>query len=884
MKKLFSIALSLVVLACSLLILPTTVSADSSTITFDDSVKTSYTKVFDSTNYTGHINPEIVTDTDTGYWLGGSSWLSSNVNNQNGLYMGKNGVTANILDRNGIDASAITDFEWQFDIIADAASAGNIETSFAFHIGEGSSTESYLKKRNLFAVTLYGAEIDTSRSCVVPNALVIEYCSNSNNTAQGLGYTRPYDYATDTTPWSVKSSSYIKLDDASAETAINISQFATFNIKMEGSVITVSTWQTNNKESTFRQFSVNMHASAVRTMRAGDFAILASSTSGNFKVKDMTVKASNLVYSSDNYANNWLVQNAGNAELTYESGAKTVGSIKSTDNVYTLPRYSATNEIMESAFGNEVNLTDFIWETEVAIDGSESNADFASFSLNFHIDKDRTDTASKIPGDSGITTGMDKRRYMQGIGIYGASMTETNESPGTSGVAVHSSIHPTTGTPGYVMAAQRTTVAKPSNAEATYFHAASSVPLSGALKKNVYYTIRIVASGKDIYTYIWETDDKANTLRSVYHRLTDAQLASAASGDFAIVNDNRILNIKNMRIWKGTDGLISSEDYAQYTDIIPATKYTFDNENDFGGITKPEEIGSNMLISDGRLQLHTATDTVAVQAKNLDNGNLKLNDFIMTYDFETATGSNENWSLDWIYFRTKDTRNYYRLEFMRQGRTNTNANYDYVAISRKVNGVEEVLGKASLSRSFSTGNAFKVKLEVVGNVYKVYLGNDEIFTTPILVCEDEGSGFSGETYIYHNNGISYYDNITIYDLTATNAATAINEIPLAEAVRGDEADVTAATNIYEGLDPVQQTKLATQKAAIDAAAAGIAALEKAAHDVNDDTVIDICDLVRLDLGVKGETLAADKDPVLDGILDAADLAKLRGWILSLITL
>lgn len=879
MKKLISIILTLALLAGCIALFPATASADSTIVTFNDDPVTSYTEIFDSKDYSGHVNSSLVTDTDKGYWLGGTAWLSGNTANQSGLYMGKNGVTANILGRNGVDASAIADFEWQFDIIADATTAGNIETSFAFHVGEGSSTESYLKKHNLFAVTLYGADIDASRNCVVPNALVIEYCSNSYNNAQGLGYTRPYNYSTATTPWSVGSESYIKLDDASAETAIDISQYATFNIKMEGAVITVSTWQTNNKESTFRQFSVNMHASAVRAMRAGDFAILASSTSGNFKVKDMTVTASNLVYSSDRYANNWLVQNDGNADLTYQSGAKTVGNMTATGNVYTLPRYSATNEIMESALGNEVNLTDFIWETEIAIDGSEPNADFASFSLNFHIDKDRTDTPSKIPGDAGITIGMDKRRYMQGIGIYGDSM-ETAESLGTSGVAVHSSIHPTTGTPGFVMAAQRVTVAKPSNAEATYFHAASSVPLSSALKKNVYYTIRIVVSGKDVYTYIWETANKADTLRSVYHQLTDAQLASATSGDFAIINENLILNIKNMRIWKGTEGLTSAEDYTAYTSLVPATTYTFDE--DFGGITKPEDNVSSMLLTGGKLQLHTATDTVAVQAKNLDNGNLNLKDFIITYDFETATGSNVNWSLDWLYFKTKNNNNYYRLEFMRQGRS-SNTNFDYVAISRKVNGVEEVLGKASLSRAFTPGNSFKVKLEVINNVYKVYLGNDEIFTTPILVCADDGVDFSGETYIYHNNGIAYYDNITIYDITATEAAKTINDIPLAEAVRGDEADVAAAKTVFNALDPVQQTKLAAQKTAIDSAEAKLASLEKAAHDINDDTVIDICDLVKLDLGVKGtEALAADKDPVLDGKLDAADLIQLRGWILNLI--
>ena len=91
-------------------------------------------------------------------------------------------------------------------------------------------------------------------------------------------------------------------------------------------------------------------------------------------------------------------------------------------------------------------------------------------------------------------------------------------------------------------------------------------------------------SGKNLYTYIWETNNKTSTLRSVYQTLTDEQYNSASSGDFAIVVDNRAVNIKNMKIWDSADVLKSSEDYSEYTNILDPTVYNFDDGN-FGDIS-----------------------------------------------------------------------------------------------------------------------------------------------------------------------------------------------------------------------------------------------------------------------------------------------------------
>ena len=878
MKKILSIILTLAIIASAIFVLPlfSTNAEQTEKIenAYDWDIVDTYTNIFDTaTNYPApeHVNTNIVTDTDAGLWLGAAN-LSANVNNRAHLYLGSWKTTNEILSRNKVTPSDVKDFEWTFDYKGtDTNGSGNVRSAFLFHTNSNSDLTTYWTRNYAFSLMVWGKDWSyagtnnqAATDYAMPHSIALQVPVYSPTDANMNGKPRPMGgYSKDATSGKYKHDSadtYLELGD------IDLSQWATITIKMVGTKITLTVEQGNIKLS--KEFNVSENY--LLNAPAGDFAIIQGGNQSAYK--NMTIDYSHLVYDSNISAIN---QNPGNAEQNGVGGA-----ITASDDVYTLPRYATTNEIIESSMGYEANLTDFVFETEFAIDNSEANADFAGPTFNFHVDKDRADTPSKLPGDEGIT-GIDhnNRRFMQGVGIYGDGM-ELNDTLGTSGVALQSSIHPTTGTPGFVMACQRVSVPK-KDGSANYSHAASSVPLSRSLQKNVYYTLRIVLSGKNLYTYIWETDNKAATLCSVYHKLTDAQLASAVSGDFAILNQNRILNVKNMRIYDSVEVLRSAEDYSKYTDILDPTVYDFE-DGTVGDLVKGSNLDATLAVSNGKLQLHDADDTSAVSAENFDNGNANLKDFIMTFDFETATGYNSVNSLDWVFFRNVDTRNYYKLEIKRDKR-DANKNYDYIRIVKRTNGTDEVIGQTSLSRAFEVGVSFKIKLEVIGNVYKVYVGNDQIFNIPALVCIDTAEAVGGSMRLYHNNGISYFDNICIYDITATELASAINNVTEGEIKRGMDGQINSLYTALNGMHSAQIAKLSAQKDALDTASVTLENIEMKAHDINGDDIVDICDLVNLDAYFKGsDDLLKNPtaDPLFDDTLDDNDLSELRAWLLG----
>ncbi len=875
MKKLLSVVLTLALLTSCIFMLPINVT-NAAVVNNDWAINDYYTTIFDSNDYPApdHKNPATE---DSGTWLGGNSWVSGNVALKDSIYMGWNHETAKILERNKVD-DLVSDFEWQFQFIADADTKDYLNTSFVFHVNENSNIASYSERNNVMAVTYYGSNFRTDKNGVVQNAFVVEYGGNSKNA--DLGYMRPFGYDSSTTPWTVTENSYKKLDDASAEKAIDIAKYVTINIKMEGLNLKVAFWQTDDKENTYREFSVLMHKSAYEKAKYGDFAIISAHNDSsygidkcNYRIKDMQISRPHIVFNS---GLNTITQNPGNSAQISD------GTIQNAGGVYTLPRYASTDEIIESYYGKEVNLTDFVFESEFRIDNSEPNADYAGLTFNFHVDKDREDTASKLPGDEGVKTGTQNRRYMLAAGVFGQKIEEA-DTLGTSGVALQSSVYPPTGTAGYVMAGQRKELPMPSDETKTYIHATSSVPLTRALQKNVYYTIRVVLSGKNLYTYIWESGNKAATLRSVYYTLTDEQYASAVSGDFAIVNNNRIINIRNMKIYDTVDVLESAEDYSEYTDIIAPTTYTFDAVDDFGSIVKGSDQETNLSITeDGKLQFGDDDDKERVTAINFDGDNRKLKDFIITFDYSTANAeaSDSNWALDRFVFRSeKQVANQYYLEISRQGRSATNT-YDKVALVKNVAGTTEILAEASLSRSLNFDTNYKVKIEVIGNVIKVYFAVDEVFNIPTLVCTDDAYS-EGLLYVYHNRGISYFDNINIYDITATELAADINAIEI-ESLTRDTTFTDALIERYDYMHSAQKAKLAAYKEILDSAVQKHIELDMIAYNVNGDEDVDARDIVALKKLVAndGEGWNTEKDPLFDGILNSGDLIELRNWFLN----
>ncbi|MBQ5911064.1 MAG: hypothetical protein IIW94_03530, partial [Clostridia bacterium] len=377
MKKVLSIALALIlVLSCYGIDFYRSMALSSEAVLSDTENK--MITIFDSNAYitndanTNHINPAI-----NGLWLGGNSWLSKNAAAQDGLYMGIGGESAKILERNNPGFSNVDDFEWQFQLLAD--NSASINTSFVFHVGETGNISSYAARNNLFAVTLFGSEVDKTKNCAVSNALVVEYGGNGYNNT--LGNMRPFDYNSTVSPWQTKENSCIKLDDDSADKAINLSKYITVNIKMEGNKITVSTWQSNNKTATLRELSVNMYASVLKKFKSGDFAIVSGSGSCNYRIKDMHISTSREVFNSTDYPApehcNTEIKTDTDAGLWLQN-ANLSANANNRAHLY-LGSWKTTNEVLSRNKADTESVTDFEWTfdykgTDKAGDGNIRSA------------------------------------------------------------------------------------------------------------------------------------------------------------------------------------------------------------------------------------------------------------------------------------------------------------------------------------------------------------------------------------------------------------------------------------------------------------------------------------------------------------------------------
>ncbi len=889
MKKLLSIVLTLALLISCIAVSPliqTTAESSLPNLNNNDwAIKDSYKEIFDTVeNYQapGHVNPNIDPADNGGLWLGASN-LSGDVNNRAHVYLGNWKTTGEILERNKISPSNVRDFEWKFDYKGtDIEGNGNIRSAFLFHTNDNSKiTESsegkqdaYWRRDYAFSFMVWGSNWSyegtdanpTKTNDAVPNSISLQVPVYSSTDESMMGKPRPLNYTVSDNIRVPSEDSYLALGK------INLSKWATITVKMVGTKITLTVEQDDIKLT--KDFTVAQNQLSLAP--AGDFAIIQGGNQSAYK--NMIVNRPSLIFDS---SADTLVQNPGNAEqVVNKEKNTTVGEITTSNGVYTMPVYSSTDELIESSLGEEVNLTDFVWETEFSVNGT--NANYAGMAFNFHVDKDRTKYLSKLPGDTGVGIGYKNRQNMMSASVYGDAMgtaTDDANTAGTSAVVLQSS-----NTSSSAVIGCSTAVGKTDN-DKDNVRATSYMPLSRSLTVNTYYTIRIVLSGKNLYTYIWETDNKSATLRSVYQTLTDEQYASAPSGDFAVVIDNRAINVKSMKIWDTVDVLRSEEDYSEYTDILAPTVYDFE-DNDFGGITQGAGQTSNLSISDdGRLQLGDNDDgNIRVTALNFDGGNETMRDFVVTFDYSIAdpASTNDNWLVDRLIFRDIGGTSQYQLEIDRQGIDTNNQNYCTISIIKTVGEDSETVGSASLSRSLNYDTNYKIKLEVIGNVFKVYVAVDDVFTTPALICTDD-SFTQGFMYWYHNSGLTYIDNFKLYDITATELASQINTVT-SDIKRGMDGQIDSLYTVYNAMHSAQQAKLAVHKTALDKADAELDELEMLGHDINGTGNVDICDLVAMNESLDGNDVNFKNDtadPLLDGSLDSNDISELRNWLLGL---
>ncbi len=869
MKRLLSIVLTLALLASCIVVIPIMqTSAQAAASVSDEIAEGTYTTLLDTTNAT---NADWIAPLEPGE-DGRQNTYSYN-ETTGAVNLGAEFASANILATNEANTSNLKDFVWQFDFAP--KNAEQVRAKFLFHttdnsivINQNASTGNVFNSiTKTYAIYIAGSKrTGTSSDYLYPGGLYIEAYSGSNMRPANNYYTNNGE-AAGAPNYSPKE--YIPLDMSNDD-------FYTIKISMTGKNLVVEAWKTGDT-TTKQTLSITVGNTFYNNSpKSGDFAISLGDTANTAcSIKNMIIKRPSLVFDSSVDA---LTQNPGNSAQNSVGG-----EITASNGIYTMPVYSATDELIEASVGGQAKISDFVWETEFSVNGS--NANYAIMSFNFHVDKEREEYPSKLPGDTGISIGNSKRQNMISATVYGeaiGSATADQNAAGKSAVVLQSSSTASSTVAGCSTSTAKVTI---NNEEKTITRANSFTPLSKALAINTDYTVRIVLSGKNLYTYIWETNNKSATLRSVYQTLTDAQYASAPSGDFAIVVDNRAVNIKNMKIWDSVDVIRSEENYSEYTDILAPTVYDF--ADGMGSITKGAD-QDNVYLSvseNGKLQLGDIDDTARVTAVNFDGGNNTLKDFIVTFDYSTAnaTASDNNWLIDRFAFRDigGSQTSQYRLEINRQGRSAANQNYDVISIVKENAGTTETLASASLSRSLNIDTNYKIKLEVIGNVFKVYFAVDDVFTTPAFVCTDD-SFAEGIMYWYHNRGITYLDNIKIYDITATEIAEQIGAVT-ADVKRGMDGQIDSLYTVYNGMHSAQQAKLAEYKATLDSAEETLYGLDMLGHDINATGDVDVCDLVAMSIYLAGDEAALknlDADPVFDGELNDADVSELRLWLLG----
>ena len=654
MKKVLSIALALIlVVSCYGLDFYRSMALSSDVVLADpDDNKLT---VFDSNAYitndaeTHYKNPTIpVTDTDEGIWLGGNSWLGDNLLAQDGVFMGIGGKSARILERNNACITSVEDFEWQFQLVAD--NANTINTSFVFHVGETANTSSYAARNNLFAVTLFGNSVDETKNCAVSNALVIEYGGNGNNPV--LGNMRPFDYNSQVTPWETKDNSYIKLNDDTAEKAINLTKYITVNIKMEGRKITVSTWQTLDKEATLRKLTVNMYTSVYNKFKSGDFAIVSGAGSCNYRIKDMNISVPREIFNTNNYPapehSNPSIKTDTDAGLWLEN-ANLSANLNNRGHLY-LGSWKTTNGILSRNKIATQSVENFEWTFDYKGTDTSGNGNVRTAFL-FHTNEN-SDLSSYW-----------NRNYAFSFMVWGSNWsyegTEANSTKTHDAVPNSISLQ----VPVY-SATDENIMGKPRplnyavSADNIRVPSKDSYLELGSIDLSKWMTITIRMEGRKITLIV----KQGNTQLSKEFTITEKQLLNAPAGDFAIIQGGNQSAYKNMSI-KRPEADVNApkpEEPKDYEDLPPSGVYfTNDFEQNQDGITynvtpkNPEQSGINQE-KNGNKYLIAGHDYSHVNGNdgwsgiNINKGS-KYKDFTLNFDIRLDSELNSNYHQNWHF-------------------------------------------------------------------------------------------------------------------------------------------------------------------------------------------------------------------------------------------
>ncbi len=814
-------------------------------------------------------------------------------------------VSNGILAFKEADVTDLTNFEWGIGVDVDSNATGLF--GLLFHVNTArTNNPTTLKNFN---------SVNSIKNCI---AIGINYCAPTTAPQQGMrpnsitvfvpdaktGALVPlnakeysaeevratYSGYTGTAPMILSDEdSYLSFGSTAFAAAAKIP----YTVKLLGNQLTVTVNNTITKTFT-------LPYSALQLAPSGDFAIASASAAGtkvrtiSFTNYPTTEPTSGLIFDSTNLDKDGVVwvnksnttAKKANGELLDDATAdSTDGSIK-------IPGGMGTTAILKNNGYTNTTLTDFVWDFQYKPGDAKTN----ETSFLFHVDENRS-----------IGSGYYKTRLVTGdyIGLKYDPPLDKNKLPRQYLAATMYGSSDNFDSLPYAHKNALTidwcqnsgeflNAGTGSSADkALSYLEIKTVDDNGQPQENirddVYYNVRIAMNGATVVASVWQEGHEAETLSQTVCTYDSRIycLDRYPSGDFAIVQENEDTwgNIKNMKIYDGTEEFESDEDYSEYEDFNKI--YNFGDPSDIEGLelrqTEASAPEHKLEIVDGKLKI-TSDEQGHADVVGFDSNNTNLRDFIIKYELTevgvpNASGNGfkgHDFVKDELLFRISRD-GHYKLVIDEQGENPT-----IISLVKVVANDEPVtLATMPISKGYICNEPVTVKLSAIGGEIKVWIaGNDAVYNTPIISVTDAKPLTYG--YISFNvyKHMRLLDNICIYDITAKELSDKFEDMVegFDNITRGDKKEVKQAAVQYSYLSEIQKERLIEYKDVIDQALAEIDELDKAAHDINEDGVVDILDLVLCDVGSEN---AIAKDPNFNGKIDDMDLWSLRCFILGL---
>lgn len=307
-------------------------------------------------------------------WLTDDTSAVSYNTTKDALLLGNNKYADRLLEYNGANTTSMENFVWEFDY---KRGQMNGRTSFAFHIGDASTTTTgYWNKKNLLTVTIIGNQKAPTNKYEVQNGIVIQAPNGAT------GEIKAVEYDTSVTPW-VPTAGYTEFGTTTVNDlkSGDANGFYKVQIAYIDGVITASMYRSSDGKN-LASVSYKLRTDHLEYVpSAGDFSII---NAGN------PAYINNMTISSFNALGEKLPEDGVYYSEDFENGFTESGT---TIDIRTTPKEPEKTGVMEDAYGNSYLQMTHDYSHANGSDGWTTfqitpNKKYEDFTLNFKVKLD----------------------------------------------------------------------------------------------------------------------------------------------------------------------------------------------------------------------------------------------------------------------------------------------------------------------------------------------------------------------------------------------------------------------------------------------------------------------------------------------------------------